>query len=85
MSQAIKKTNIGAEQAARVAGAADTASSPDGDSGAAPTEAATNSGDAPPSPQVQYVAAKPVKGLRLGLWALWQAVARFFRRLFGRR
>lgn len=29
--------------------------------------------------------AKPVKGFRLGLWALWRAIVRFFRRLFGRR
>jgi hypothetical protein len=28
---------------------------------------------------------RPVKGIRLGLWALWLAVARFLRRLFGRR
>jgi len=27
--------------------------------------------------------ARPVKGFRLGLWAAWRAVARFFRRLFG--
>jgi hypothetical protein len=28
-------------------------------------------------------AVKPVKGLRLGLWALWRAVVRFFKRLVG--
>jgi hypothetical protein len=44
---------------------------------AAPAEAA----GAPPPAQA---AARPVKGLRLGLWALWRAVVRFFRRLFGR-
>jgi uncharacterized protein len=27
--------------------------------------------------------ARPVKGFRLGLWAFWRAVVRFFRRLFG--
>jgi carbon monoxide dehydrogenase subunit G len=27
----------------------------------------------------------PVKGIRLGVWALWRAVARFFKRLLGRR
>jgi carbon monoxide dehydrogenase subunit G len=27
----------------------------------------------------------PVKGIRLGVWALWRAMARFFKRLFGRR
>jgi carbon monoxide dehydrogenase subunit G len=31
------------------------------------------------------VAAQPVKGLRLGVWALWRAVVRFVNRLFGRR
>jgi uncharacterized protein len=30
-------------------------------------------------------AAPPVKGLRLGVWAAWRAVARFFGRLFSRR
>jgi carbon monoxide dehydrogenase subunit G len=30
------------------------------------------------------VSAAPVKGIRLGLWALWRAVVRWFRRLFGR-
>ncbi|TMK86132.1 MAG: carbon monoxide dehydrogenase [Actinobacteria bacterium] len=29
-------------------------------------------------------AAQPVKGIRLAVWALWRAVVRFFRRLFGR-
>jgi hypothetical protein len=30
-------------------------------------------------------AATPVKGVRLGVWALWRAVVRFFKRLFGGR
>ncbi len=41
-----------------------------------------------PSPAgapISYVRAKPVKGVRLGLWALWQAFLRFVRRLFGHR
>jgi carbon monoxide dehydrogenase subunit G len=29
--------------------------------------------------------ARPVKGIRLGLWAMWRAIVRVFRRLFGRR
>ena len=29
--------------------------------------------------------AEPVKGLRLGIWAFWRAVVRFFKRLFGGR
>jgi carbon monoxide dehydrogenase subunit G len=33
---------------------------------------------------VPMVTAKPVKGIRLGLGALWQAVVRFSARLFGR-
>ncbi len=44
----------------------------------------------PPAPQPSRPApapgartAKPVGGIRLGLWALWKAVVRFFRRLFG--
>jgi carbon monoxide dehydrogenase subunit G len=41
--------------------------------------------EAQPAPAATPVAAEPVKGLRLGLWAFWRAVARFFRRLFGRR
>jgi hypothetical protein len=27
--------------------------------------------------------AKPVHGLRLGVWAFWRAIVRFFKRLFG--
>jgi len=80
------QANIGAEAVARAAaaggsgqegsteGAADT-------TGGAPVEAA---GGSPPAASVQYVTAKPVKGFRLGLWAFWRAVVRFFRRLFGR-
>jgi len=30
------------------------------------------------------VAGEPVKGVRLGIWAFWRVVVRFFRRLFGR-
>lgn len=43
--------------------------------------ATTLSGEPAPRP---VVAAKPVSGIRLGLSALGSAVARFFRRLFGR-
>jgi carbon monoxide dehydrogenase subunit G len=28
--------------------------------------------------------ARPVRGFRLGLWAFWRAIVRFFKRLFGR-
>lgn len=40
---------------------------------------------APSQPAVRYVTAKPVKGIRLGLWALWRAILRFFGRVFGGR
>jgi carbon monoxide dehydrogenase subunit G len=36
-----------------------------------------------PTPAPAPVTAKPPAGIRLGLWALWRAVVRFFRRLFG--
>ena len=39
--------------------------------------------DATAEPAAPAVVARPVKGFRLGLWAAWRAVARFFRRLFG--
>jgi carbon monoxide dehydrogenase subunit G len=38
----------------------------------------------PGAEPVPMVTAKPVRGIRLGLGALWQAVVRFFARLFGR-
>jgi uncharacterized protein len=37
------------------------------------------------SPVSESVGGAPVKGIRLGLWALWRAVARIFKRLLGRR
>jgi carbon monoxide dehydrogenase subunit G len=51
---------------------------------------ATNSGERQPSVGVQRGAAskpqaKPVKGFRLAVWALWRAIVRFFARLVGRR
>jgi carbon monoxide dehydrogenase subunit G len=47
----------------------------------------TAEGVAAASAQPEPVAAvaKPVKGLRLGVWAFWRAVLRFFKRLFGQR
>jgi uncharacterized protein len=39
----------------------------------------------PSSEPVSEAGAAPVKGIRLGVWALWRAVARFFKRLFGQR
>jgi carbon monoxide dehydrogenase subunit G len=50
--------------------------------GSSPAPASTS--NPTPSPTVRPAAtAKPVKGFRLGLWAFWRAVVRFFRRLFG--
>ena len=51
---------------------------PDDGPGAAPANPATSAGSAAP-----VRSAAPVKGIRLGLWAFWRAVVRFFRRLFG--
>ena len=75
------QTNIAAEQsAATAAKATDPAEG---------TDAGGSGGGDPPGPAqapvVSYVSAKPVKGIRLGLWAIWQVVVRFFKRLFGRR
>jgi carbon monoxide dehydrogenase subunit G len=38
-----------------------------------------------PAPQAPAPPARPVRGLRLGIWAVWRVIARFFRRLFGRK
>jgi len=44
----------------------------------------SQSGNQTPAATPQQ-AARPVKGVRLAVWALWRAVGRFFKRLFGRR
>lgn len=46
---------------------------------------ATQAAAAPGEEAAPTQAAAPVKGFRLGLWAFWRAVVRFFRGLFGRR
>ncbi|HYT30894.1 MAG TPA: hypothetical protein VEN82_08955, partial [Actinomycetota bacterium] len=81
----------GAEAEARTAGSSGGARSDEGapdDPSTGSTGAAEPPSDGPsaamPTPAVQYATAKPVKGLRLGLWAFWRAVVRFFRRLFRR-
>jgi hypothetical protein len=48
------------------------------DVGPGPGEGATRPAPAP-------VKAKPISGIRLGLSAIWGAIAGFFRKLFGRR
>ena len=45
--------------------------------------AAPAAGPPSPAPAPTRIVAKPVGGLRLGSWALWRAIVRFFRRLFG--
>lgn len=37
------------------------------------------------APAKPAAVAKPVGGIRLGLWAMWRAIVRFFRRLFGHK
>ena len=50
----------------------------------APEQAPSSDTPAPAAvPRPAPVTAKPPAGIRLGLWALWRAVVRFFRRLFG--
>jgi len=71
------KDNLTAEQEVRTAES----------SGAPATEsdavAAAPMGPPAPSPRAP-VEGKPVGGIGLGLWALWRAIVRLFRRLFGR-
>jgi uncharacterized protein len=74
--------------AAAPAGA--TAASSGGSPTATGGAAGATANPAAPSPAAPRPAtavrpqAKPVKGFRLGLWAFWRAVVRFFQRLFGR-
>jgi carbon monoxide dehydrogenase subunit G len=67
------RTNMGA------AGAAGSTTPP-----AAPSAAPPADNPAPTPAPVPAATARPVKGLRLGLWALWRTVVRFFQRLFGK-
>jgi carbon monoxide dehydrogenase subunit G len=79
-----------AEAAAATGEAMDAAGAP---TAAEPPPAAEASAATPPqppaptpsAPPVPYVTARPVKGIRLGAWALWRAIVRWFKRLFGRR
>ncbi len=81
------KTNITSEEEDRTAQAAAGAEASAG-TAAEPGGAAEGSGAAPtaaprPAPAPRATAG-PVKGIRLGLWAFWRAIVRFFKRLFGR-
>ena len=53
--------------------------------GAAPPEAGAAVAGAAAAPRPGAQAARPVGGIRLGLWAAWRAVVRFFKGLFGSR
>lgn len=50
---------------------------------AAPAEGEAAAAATPARPPA--VRAKPISGIRLGLAAIWAAIARFFKRLFGKR
>jgi carbon monoxide dehydrogenase subunit G len=82
------ETNILAGEASAATGAAAATAPPDDEprSGASaidpPVAGGASAASAIPAPQVT---ARPVKGLRLGLWAFWRAIVRFFKRLFGGR
>lgn len=69
--------NIGAAQAPPPDTAAEATPVDRGSPGETPT--AGSSSNVAPAPR-----ARPVKGIHLGLWAVWRAILRFFRRLFGR-
>jgi hypothetical protein len=79
------KANIGAEAVATAAAqtAAEAPSSAAAPSSSDATGPGAVSASPPPQPLVQYARAKPVKGVRLGLWALWQSVVRFVKRILG--
>jgi uncharacterized protein len=70
------RENIGAQGGSReVAGAEGSTSAPN----ATPPEVGTSA-----AAVVARPASRPVKGFRLAVWALWQAILRAFRRLLGR-
>jgi hypothetical protein len=78
--------NITAERQARqpsveTSGVDPSASSDSAHPAAPPTASASPGAVTPPPVRT----ARPVGGIRLGVWALGRAILRFFRRLFGRR
>ncbi len=82
------KTNITAEQEARDATAAEasTTGTSDAASEGATAEGASAGEQTAPSPAPKpapVATAKKIGGIRLGLWAFWRAIVRFFQRLFG--
>ncbi|MFL5799410.1 MAG: SRPBCC family protein [Actinomycetota bacterium] len=87
------KTNITAEEEHRAAeaSAAETAApqsesgSPGSPSGGGTESGASGAAAAPPASRPPVATAKSIGGIRLGLWAFWRAIVRFFQRLFGRK
>jgi carbon monoxide dehydrogenase subunit G len=73
------QTNMAAERSAPAERSA--AFGPSESSAPAP---APESASGPETPAAAPASAAPVKGVRLGLWAMWRAVVRWFRRLLGR-
>jgi carbon monoxide dehydrogenase subunit G len=78
------QTNMAAERGAEPATTGSTA--PGSAAPALPAEAAASRRpeDSPPERVGGPPSAAPVKGIRLGLWAMWRAVVRWFQRVFGR-
>jgi carbon monoxide dehydrogenase subunit G len=74
----LQESMLGAREPSLAVGAAEPGASEPGASTSSPPSAPTARADAP-------VKAKPIGGLRLGLSAIWAAIANLFRRLFGSR
>jgi uncharacterized protein len=72
------ETNILAGEASAATEAADPGSG--ADERDRPDISGASTAPASPAPQVT---ARPVKGFRLGVWAFWRAIVRFFKQLFG--
>jgi uncharacterized protein len=72
------RENIGAQEGPRDAPAGEA-----GNTTSAPNPTPPDVG-ASPSAMVARPASRPVKGFRLAVWALWRAILRAFKRLFGR-
>src|ERR1051325_1573968 len=92
------QANIGAAEVSDAAGPAgrlaeedpatssvqrEAAPGPGQSAGASPEATSSNPGRPQATATRPPVQARPVGGIRLGLWAFWRAVVRFFRRLFG--
>jgi carbon monoxide dehydrogenase subunit G len=82
-AQCLEANIIAGEAASGGGDAGDEIEAPQAESSpvAAPEQQA-DAGTAPANPTPTQTA-KPVRGFRLAVWALWRAVVRFFQRLFG--